>query len=82
MLLLADRNFYSHSLWGKAIATGADLLWRVKTGLRPVHLLIMMPGQPRALPAVHHDHRPGGGLGHQGAFPLTPTPPTASGKAS
>jgi len=38
MLLLADRNFYSHSLWGKAIATGADLLWRAKTGLRPVHL--------------------------------------------
>ena len=38
MLLLADRGFYSYALWGKAIATGADLLWRVKTGLRPEHL--------------------------------------------
>ncbi len=38
MLVLADRGFFSHTLWGKAIATGADLLWRVKTGLRPEHL--------------------------------------------
>jgi hypothetical protein len=38
MLLLADRGFTSHALWGKAIATGADLLWRAKTNLRPVHL--------------------------------------------
>jgi hypothetical protein len=38
MLLLADRGFYSFGLWRKAIGTGADLLWRVKTGLRPQHL--------------------------------------------
>jgi hypothetical protein len=38
MLLLADRGFYSFGLWRKAIATGADLLWRAKTGLRPTHL--------------------------------------------
>jgi hypothetical protein len=38
MLLLADRGFYSFALWRKAIATGADLLWRAKTGLRPQHL--------------------------------------------
>src|SRR5674476_746348 len=38
MLLLADRGFYSFGLWRKAIGTGADLLWRVKTGLRPEHL--------------------------------------------
>jgi hypothetical protein len=38
MLVLADRGFYSYALWRKAIATGADLLWRVKTGLRPQHL--------------------------------------------
>jgi len=38
MLLLADRGFYSFGLWRKAIGTGADLLWRVKTGLRPAHL--------------------------------------------
>ncbi|TAM91979.1 MAG: IS4 family transposase [Jatrophihabitans sp.] len=38
MLLLADRNFTSYALWRKAIATGADLLWRAKTGLRPEHV--------------------------------------------
>ena len=29
MLVLADRNFPGHDLWGQAAATGADLLWRV-----------------------------------------------------
>jgi hypothetical protein len=32
MLLLADRGFYSWSLWHAAAATGAHLLWRVKAG--------------------------------------------------
>jgi hypothetical protein len=27
MLLLADRNFPGHELWGLAAETGADLLW-------------------------------------------------------
>ena len=31
MLLLADRGFFSFALWRKASATGADLLWRVRT---------------------------------------------------
>src|SRR4051794_1986269 len=35
MLCLADRQFFSHALWRQAIATGADLLWRGKGGLRP-----------------------------------------------
>ena len=30
MLLLADRNFPGHQLWGQAIAAGADLAWRLK----------------------------------------------------
>lgn len=30
MLCLADRNFYGFPLWSKAVATGADLLWRMK----------------------------------------------------
>jgi hypothetical protein len=30
MLLLADRNFPGHELWGLAAATGADLAWRLK----------------------------------------------------
>jgi hypothetical protein len=29
-LCLADRNFFSFSLWNKARETGADLVWRVK----------------------------------------------------
>jgi hypothetical protein len=31
MLCLADRNFFGVALWDQAWATGADLLWRVKT---------------------------------------------------
>jgi hypothetical protein len=31
MLVMTDRNFYSYTLWRKALATGADLLWRVKS---------------------------------------------------
>ena len=41
MLLLADRGFFSYALWRKAAATGADLLWRVRTdrgGPKPTHL--------------------------------------------
>lgn len=34
MLCLADRNFYGFRLWEKALATGADQLWRVKKNLR------------------------------------------------
>jgi hypothetical protein len=30
MLLLADRNFPGHQLWGLATGTGADLAWRIK----------------------------------------------------
>lgn len=38
MLALADRGFYSFHLWNQAADTGADLLWRVKTNLRPRYL--------------------------------------------
>jgi len=31
MLLLADRGFFSYTLWNKARASGADLLWRIKS---------------------------------------------------
>ena len=31
MLLLADRGLFSFALWRKATATGADLVWRVRT---------------------------------------------------
>ena len=33
MLVMMDRNFYSFELWRQALATGADLLWRVKSTL-------------------------------------------------
>jgi len=38
MLLLADRGFYEFDMWTRAAATGADLLWRVKSSLSPDHL--------------------------------------------
>ncbi len=41
MLLLADRGFFAYALWRKASATGADLLWRIRTddyGPKPQHL--------------------------------------------
>ena len=44
MLLLADRGFTSYALWRRATATGADLLWRAKTGLRPEHVETLPDG--------------------------------------
>ena len=41
MLVLADRGLFSYVLWRKAIATGAQLLWRIRTdqsGPKPTHL--------------------------------------------
>ena len=35
MVLLADRGFCGYPLWSRAIATGADLLWRAKTNTKP-----------------------------------------------
>jgi transposase IS4-like protein/DDE family transposase len=41
MLVLADRHVYSFHRWRRAVATGADLLWRVTSNLtlRPVERL-------------------------------------------
>jgi Insertion element 4 transposase N-terminal/Transposase DDE domain len=41
MLLLADRNFAGHELWGLVTAAGADMAWRVKKNLvfPPVKIL-------------------------------------------
>ena len=33
MLVMADRNFYGFKLWEQACASGAKLLWRVKSNL-------------------------------------------------
>ena len=34
MLVLADRGFYGYGLWEQAAATGADLLWRMRSTQR------------------------------------------------
>lgn len=34
MLCLADRNFFSYTMWKQASQNGADLLWRVKKNMR------------------------------------------------
>lgn len=34
MLCLADRQFFGFTLWARAQATGADLLWRIKKNMR------------------------------------------------
>jgi len=47
MVLLADRGFFSYALWRKAIGTGADLLWRVRTdqaGPKPTHVEDLVDG--------------------------------------
>ena len=44
VLLLADRGFYGFHLWQQAAATGADLLWRVKTNLRPRYVETLSDG--------------------------------------
>jgi len=35
MLLLADRGFCGFPLWNRAVATGADLLWRAMANMKP-----------------------------------------------
>ena len=56
MLCLADRQFFGHTLWQAATATGADLLWRVKRNVR-------LPREARAgrrlLPDDHPPQREG-----------------------
>ena len=38
MVLLADRGFCGYPLWDKARSTGADLLWRAKSNMKPRHV--------------------------------------------
>lgn len=42
MLVIADRGFFSHEFWREAAATGADLLWRVQSGLK-LHVVAELP---------------------------------------
>ena len=38
MVLLADRGFCGYPLWDRAQGTGADLLWRAKSNMKPRHV--------------------------------------------
>lgn len=44
MLCLADRLFYGFELWDEALATGAQLLWRVKKDIRLPRLQTLADG--------------------------------------
>ena len=66
MLVLADRGFFSYALWRKALGTGADLLWRIRTdpaGPKPQHLRDLEDGSwlahlRRATPAAARRQEP------------------------
>ena len=64
MLLLADRGFCGFPLWATAAATGADLLWRAMSNMKPRHTETLADGTWLA------ELRPGGNAGRKVA-PLT-----------
>jgi hypothetical protein len=57
MLVLADRGFCGYPLFKRAAATGADLLWRAKSTMKPRHLETLADGTWLA------ELRPGGNAG-------------------
>jgi hypothetical protein len=44
MLVLADRGFCGFPLWNRAVATGADLLWRAMANMNPRYLETLSDG--------------------------------------
>lgn len=64
MLLLADRGFCGFPLWSRAVATGADLLWRAMPNMKPRHLETFSDGSWLA------ELRPAGNAGRK-VEPLT-----------
>ena len=44
MLCLADRLFYSYDMWNQALATGADLLWRLPSYIKLARLKVLPDG--------------------------------------
>lgn len=59
MVLLADRGFCGYPLWDKAQATGADLLWRAKSDMKPRHVKTLDDG------TWIGELRPGGSAGRK-----------------
>jgi Insertion element 4 transposase N-terminal/Transposase DDE domain len=64
MLLLADRGFCGFPLWSRAVATGADLLWRAMSNMKPRYLETLDDGSWLA------ELRPSGNAGRH-SDPLT-----------
>jgi hypothetical protein len=64
MLVLADRGFCGFPLWQRAVATGADLLWRARSNMAPRHVETLDDGSWLA------EFRPWGNAGRH-AEPLT-----------
>lgn len=60
MLLLADRGFCGFPLWSRAVATGADLLWRAMSNMKPRHIETLADGSWLA------ELRPSGNAGRHG----------------
>lgn len=48
MICLADRGFFGYDLWDQAVASGADLLWRIKSTLRLADIEKLPDGSYRA----------------------------------
>lgn len=44
MLVLADRGFCGYPLWDRAVGTGADLLWRAKSTMKPEVIEVLPDG--------------------------------------
>lgn len=65
MLVLADRNFPGHDLWGQAAATGADLLWRAGSAFPLPVQTVLSDGTYLSVLAVPKDKR------RAGAQPIT-----------
>jgi len=63
MVCLADRGFCGYPLWSLAVETGADLLWRAKTNMKPALVEMLDDGSWLA------DLTPGGNAGRT-AVPL------------
>jgi hypothetical protein len=64
MLVLADRGFCGFPLWQRAVATGADLLWRARSNMAPGPIETLEDGSWLA------ELRPGGNAGRK-TEPLT-----------
>ncbi len=66
MMLTADRGFFSYALWRAAVATGGDLLWRIRTdkaGPKPKHVQDLPDGTwlghlRRSTPAAERNAEP------------------------